>query len=127
MFLEGITDLLTPAEIRAALQTLPKGLDETYDFTMKRILGQRGDIAKLASLAIAWILHAERLLTVLELRCILSFERSSFRKKQFSEDDLIGEDVILSACAGLVTFVSLEGKLIAEFVRKFQVFLNVHI
>lgn len=97
---------LTANDVRAAVKEFPTGIEETYEMAMRRIEDQEPHLAELGKQALYWVYFSKRQLTVMELRHALSFQRS----KGISKDDLIGEDRILSACAGLISFVKLKDK-----------------
>lgn len=111
---------LTANDLRAAVSELPTGIDDTYHLAMTRIQAQELHLAKLGTQALYWVYFSKRRLTVIELRHALSFQRSG----AISKDDLIGEDQIRSACAGLISFVKLKDKrktVECQFSRKYSV------
>lgn len=90
---------MTVTEVRYALKTLPKGLDATYELSMNRIDSQSEGFRKLGRRVINWLVFAKTKLTVTELLHAVSFEPGM---KTMSAEDLVQEDDLISACAGLV-------------------------
>jgi hypothetical protein len=89
------------AEVREALKTLPKGLENTYNEFIDRIWGQKPEEdANLAKRVLGWITHAKRQLTTTELRLALSVSTSS---TTFDKNALPKTEYLISVCAGLVT------------------------
>ena len=94
---------MTPAEVRIALESFPKGseaLPIAYDQAMIRIEAQKRGMRLLAQKALGWITYAKRLLSVDELRYAIAVQRGH---SQFNEEDLSDIDDIVSACGGLIT------------------------
>ncbi|KAJ9412468.1 hypothetical protein QL093DRAFT_2570550 [Fusarium oxysporum] len=95
---------LTKGHLKQALQALGKGmegLDRTYDQAMERIAGQGHEAETLAKKILIWIIHSKRPLSTLELRHALAVEKSS---TALDTDFLLSPKLMLSLCAGLVTF-----------------------
>ena len=93
---------MSPAEVRMALDTLPKGGDAlpvVYNQAMQRIEAQKPGMSRLAQKAMSWITYAERLLTAVELQCALAVQHGT---SDFDEENLYDVDDIVSACGGLV-------------------------
>ena len=86
--------------LRAALDKLPKEIDQTYDEAMQRIQNQEEEEVDLAQQTLMWIVFARRPLTSLELRHALAVE---IGQRSLDEDALVDEDILESVCAGLVT------------------------
>ena len=94
---------MTPAEVRTALKSLPKGceaLSITYDQAMRRIEAQKRGMRLIALKALGWITYAKRTLSVDELRYAIAVQQG---RSQFDEEDLSDIDDIVSACGGLIT------------------------
>jgi ankyrin repeat protein len=87
-------------DIRKALESLPKALDDIYDEAMRRVSSQDEEDAKLAKRVLAWIFYAFRPLTIIEVQHALAVEPGNV---SFDGDALPDEDVLVSVCAGLVT------------------------
>jgi ankyrin repeat protein len=77
------------------------GLDRTYDQAMERIADQGHEAETLAKQILTWIIHSKRPLSTLELRHALAVEKSS---TALDTDFLPSPKLMLSLCAGLVTF-----------------------
>ncbi|KAL2853302.1 hypothetical protein BJY01DRAFT_259317 [Aspergillus pseudoustus] len=85
----------TDAEIRTALATLPKGLDETYDRCMDRI----NSSDKYAMKVFKWVGFAMRPLHIDELREAVAF---GFEDTKWDPERLPHKDVLIGCCANLV-------------------------
>lgn len=94
---------MTPAEVRIALESLPKGneaLPIAYDQAMRRIEAQKRGMRLIAQKALGWITYAKRPLSVEELRYAIAVQRGH---SQFNEENLSDIDDIVSACGGLIS------------------------
>ncbi len=98
--MDSLARKLTRREVRAALHSLPKELDETYDQAMQRIQNQDEGQAALAHRVLYWISYSLRPLTLAELQHALAVELGDV---DLDEDGLYETDLIASVCAGLVT------------------------
>ena len=90
-----ITQLPTKGHIKHALQNLARGvegLDEIYRLTMKRVDEYGKQI-------LAWIVHAIRPLSTIELQHALAIQRDT---RELDEDFLPNVQDLRSKCAGLV-------------------------
>ena len=85
--------------IRQTLDTLPKGLDATYDEAMSRINQQGEEDILLAQQVLSWISFAVRPLKLAELREALSVEPEAHELDDSAAPD---DELITSVCAGLV-------------------------
>ena len=113
LLIDALPSTVTPNTIRKHLSQLPSDLPETYRLTMKRIKEQEPSIAEIGLKTIAWVYFAKDRkrplerdqigLTIEELRHAVSFRPGM---KTLSQDDLVTEDQILSACAGLIVFTN---------------------
>lgn len=74
-------------------------LDDTYDQAMLRIEDQTRQQIKRAEQVLSWVTLAERPLTVKEMQCALAVASGD---TFLDEDGLPDEDMMVSACAGLV-------------------------
>ena len=109
--------------IRQALKALPISLDATYDEAMARIDAQNNDDKRLAEQVLAWISFAVRPLSLNELQEALAIEPGSH---QLDEDNIPGEELLTSVCAGLVV-VDQESQLVRlchysteEYLKRFR-------
>src|SRR5215469_5157351 len=103
LHLNTLIGLPTRGDIKQALRSLAKGaggLDETYKLTMERIECQGSGYRELAKQILAWIVHAKRPLSTLELRHALAVRPHMMK---LDEDYLPSVKVLRSVCAGLVT------------------------
>ncbi|KAK0639751.1 ankyrin repeat-containing domain protein [Cercophora newfieldiana] len=114
IYLDSLSDKFTVSGVRSAIRQFPKknpmkseaerleALDQAYDEALERINGQKQALRELAKNALAWIVHAKRPLTTLELQHALSIDgvRSP---SEFDFDNIPSVDDMVSVCAGLVT------------------------
>ena len=98
--MDSLAKKLTRREVRAALGSLPKELDETYDQAMQRIQNQDEGQTNLAHKVLYWISCSLRPLTVIELQQALAVELGD---EDLDEDGLYETELMVSVCAGLVT------------------------
>lgn len=75
-------------------------LTDAYEKTMETIVGQEPDLKALATQVLAWITCARRPLSILELQHALAVRPSS---EEFDDEYLPDIEMMMSACAGLVT------------------------
>ena len=87
-------------KLKTALDSLPEGLDETYDEVVERINAQNADESALAWKVLGWILHSARPLTVIELQHALAVEPGD---SYLDDDSITDEKLLTSVCAGIVT------------------------
>lgn len=87
-------------DIRKSLANLPTALYDTYDEAMRRIWGQGEEDIKLAERLLSWITHAYRPLKLAEIQHALAVEKGD---SNLDKDGIPEEDIMVSACAGLVT------------------------
>lgn len=97
--MDSLAKKLSRREVRAALDSLPKELDETYDQAMQRIQNQDEGQTALAHKVLYWISCSLRPLTVAELRHALAVEPGDC---DLDEDGLYETELLVSVCAGLV-------------------------
>ena len=81
---------------------------------MARIQQQDSDLVQIAMDTLSWVYFAKRRLTVDELCHAISLNQHG--KEGFNPTDLIGEDRIFTACAGLITVARRE----CQFARKYH-------
>jgi hypothetical protein len=86
--------------LKDALNSLPEGLDATYDGAMERIKAQSSDDFELARKVLYWINYALRPLAIKEIQIALAVRPSD---NTLDEDGISEEERLLSVCAGLVT------------------------
>ncbi|KAK4101588.1 hypothetical protein N658DRAFT_425381, partial [Parathielavia hyrcaniae] len=98
--MDSLAKKLTRREVRAALSSLPKELDETYDQAIQRIDSQDEGQTALAHRVLYWISCSLRPLTVAELRHALAVEPGD---RDLDEDGLHDPELLVYVCAGLVT------------------------
>ncbi|KAJ7476775.1 ankyrin repeat-containing domain protein [Mycena latifolia] len=99
LHIESLATKNTIKAVREALQHLPRDLQHTYDEAMERINYQTKEDRELGLLALTWVANAKRPLSAAELREALAIEPESLF---LDTDNLLGMDIILSACAGLM-------------------------
>ena len=109
--------------MQAAVNTLPAGINEMYQETLKRIENQAPEVATIARLALLWVAHAKSPMHVQELVGMLatSYELGSLEMGVFSVDGIIKKNVLLAICAGLLV-VEESGEV--RFIRKLYPFRN---
>lgn len=90
----------TAKAVLTALHELPVSLSASYEGALERTEHQKGDDSSLARRVLYWTTYAQRPLGVLELRHALAVEDG---ETEFDEGNLVDEDILLSACCGLVT------------------------
>lgn len=114
---------LTADELRAAVKELPSGIEDSHAMVLTCIREREPHLARLGMDALSWVYfskRSKRRMTVKELQHALSFQQSN----TISKDDLISEDRIRSACAGLIDFVALKNKQATagcQFSREFHI------
>ena len=114
LLIDLVSESVTPADVREALHTLPKGIDDVHKSTYEdRVLKLEPSLSALAVKALSWITHAKRPLTVLELRHAVSFRPGM---ANITADDLVAAEDILLACAGLIVFEG-DGHHLVRFAR----------
>lgn len=86
-------------KIRETLDTLPQGLDATYDHALERIASQAEDDRALAMRILTWITCSFTPMTARILQHGVAMEPGLV---ELDEDDLPDIDLMVSVCAGLV-------------------------
>lgn len=86
-------------KIRETLDTLPQGLDATYDHALERIASQAEDDHALAMRILTWITCSFTPMTTRILQHGVAMEPGLV---ELDEDDLPDIDLMISVCAGLV-------------------------
>lgn len=95
-----ISDCLTEGEIKYALKTLPKDLNETYERMLRKILDRGGRSAELVRRVLLWIMGSRRPLRLLELQEAVMIEPES---KQLNESYRVLDPFdILKICGSFV-------------------------
>jgi hypothetical protein len=97
--MDSLANQPTRGHIKQALQSLPKGLDKTYEQAMKRIENQGSGFRELAKKILSWVTHAKRTLSTTELRHALAVEP---RDAELNGDFLPDVEILGSICAGLI-------------------------
>ncbi|ORY10990.1 hypothetical protein BCR34DRAFT_484890, partial [Clohesyomyces aquaticus] len=87
-------------DIRRSLASLPQQLNDTYHEAMRRIWSQSEEDVDLAERLLSWIVCAKRPLKLIEVQHALAVEEGDV---DLIEDGMPDEDLMISACAGLVT------------------------
>jgi len=87
------------AQVRQAIQDLPKGIEKAYDKAIDRIRQQNEDDRTLAFAVLSWITFACRPLSVLELRFAVAMAPDA---TELDSDDAVMETCLTLYCAGLV-------------------------
>ncbi|KAI8952784.1 hypothetical protein F4801DRAFT_188270 [Xylaria longipes] len=94
-----LTHLSRFSEIRSAVQTHSKGLDDIYNESMQRIMLQPREKRTTAIKALSWIYHSKRQLTVEELVHALAINSDETIP---AYEDVISERAVLDLCDGLI-------------------------
>jgi ankyrin repeat protein len=100
LHLDSLAKKLTRREVRTALGSLPKELDEVYDQAMQRIKNQDENQAALAHKVLYWISCSLRPLTLAEMQHALAVEPGD---EDLDKDGIHDKELMISVCAGLVT------------------------
>lgn len=90
----------TPKDLRKALGALPNTLENMYCETMQRVTDQTEFEKQLGLRVLSWVSWASRPLKPKELQHALAVEDS---QRNFDDENIVDEDLLLSSCAGLVT------------------------
>lgn len=90
---------LNTADVRKALEILPKGIDDTYHEAMERIERQDAERRELAKRVLLWITFAFQPLSVKALQHALAVELDT---ASLDPEAIIDDDILTSVCAGLV-------------------------
>ncbi|KAK0507966.1 hypothetical protein JMJ35_009855 [Cladonia borealis] len=99
LHMESLASHLNKAQVRNALDKLPKELDDTYDEALQRIASQGQPSLEMAYRVLFWISYAYRPLTVEELQCALAVTPN---RSTFDKNAVTLEGTLVSICAGLV-------------------------
>jgi hypothetical protein len=89
--------------MREALKHLPPNINGAYEDVLQHVHAKNPEARDLAYATLAWVLYANRPLTLTELLDALSIEESSRTR---DPDNMAGASQMLSSCAGLVTVES---------------------
>lgn len=100
LHIEALTREPTIGHVESALQSLPRELDETYKQALTRVQNQGGNVSVLAEKILCWVVHARRVLSIVELQHALAIQLG---KSELDEKFIPSPEVIGSVCAGLVT------------------------
>jgi hypothetical protein len=100
LHMDSLSKKLTVRQVRSALASLPKELDDMYHQVMERIQKQDEARATLAHRVLHWIVHSLRPMKTEELRHALAIESGD---EDLDEDGLFDTEQLVSTCAGLVT------------------------
>ena len=99
LHMDSLGGKLNAREVRAALENLPEGMDDTYDEAMKRVERQEDSHKQLAKRVLSWITYVIRPLSVQELQHALAVMHDT---THIDPDDIIDDEILTSVCAGLV-------------------------
>lgn len=83
----------------ARLEEMPKGLDELYTETFRRIEAQSEDRASIAKRALCWLLFAQYPLPMEAVRLAVSEDLAEACKDSAL---VVEESTLLAACCGLI-------------------------
>lgn len=98
--MEVLTGSTNFASLMDALESLPSGLEAMYDWTLRRIEAQPQADALLAKRALLWLTFAKSPLRIVDLQCALA---TSYDAGRFIPESVCPVEIILTACAGLVS------------------------
>ncbi|EPS40170.1 hypothetical protein H072_6021 [Dactylellina haptotyla CBS 200.50] len=93
----------TVGNLKLALQSLPSGIEETYNQAMRRIENQGRGNRELAKDILAWLVHAKRVFSTIELQHAVTIKPGDL---ELNQDFIPTPEMIASICAGLVTIDS---------------------
>ncbi len=98
----------TIKEIKLALKSMPRELNELYEQTLKRIQTQAGNDGALGMRILSWIAHAKRPLSVEELRhgLAVEYDDDAGELDELDKDNLLSQESLVDVCAGLVVIDS---------------------
>ena len=99
--LDALQDCFTVHAATQILEAFPQEIRDVYQQAWNRILKSDEHQASLAKAAFAWVLNAQRSLTVEQLRRALATCPETYH---FEPARLMEESDILAACRGLITF-----------------------
>ncbi|RPB26576.1 ankyrin, partial [Terfezia boudieri ATCC MYA-4762] len=88
-------------QMKETVESLPAGLDQTYEAAMARVLGQQADSSQLGKLVLTWITTAFRPLSVVELQHALATS-SNPELTSLAQDGIIDPRRLVLVCCGLV-------------------------
>lgn len=87
--------------MREALESLPQGLDDTYNNAIERIAAQGPEDFELARQVFCWITYARNPLTIAQLQHAIAIERGM---TELDDEDVLREETLVALCAGLIKF-----------------------
>lgn len=103
LHIEALAKKQTRKALRLALNSLPKGLDETYEEAFHRIRSQDDDDVTLATRVLSWISFADRPLKLTEMQHAIAAMDLDFEEEYLDQEGLPEVDILLAVCAGIVT------------------------
>jgi hypothetical protein len=118
-----ISTVSNPKRLKRALESIADGsysLDEAYNDTMRRLKSQHGGFDAESMVLLAFVTHASRDLTVLELEHALAIE---VNEPFFDRDNISDLEAVIDSCSGLVTIDPEERKVVLGHCR----FVSLHI
>ncbi|KAJ7766224.1 ankyrin repeat-containing domain protein [Mycena metata] len=99
LLMSHVLGLTTLKQIRQSLVALPSNLNSAYQSTLERIMVQTTSRRILALRAIAWIINAERRLTIAELLHAFAVEEG---EDEIDDENITTLRILLQVCVGLV-------------------------
>ncbi|KAJ7586734.1 ankyrin repeat-containing domain protein, partial [Mycena floridula] len=99
LHMDSLTSKHNKKSLLAALSTLPKEIEESYDETLSRIRMQSAEDCALAFRVLSWLTHAQRSLRVRELQHALAVSPET---AEMDLEDIVEVNILTSVCAGLV-------------------------
>lgn len=102
LHLNLLIDKTSPKAFKYALEKLPQksdALDWVYNHAMTRIDNQEASFIQLADKILAWIMFAQRPLTIVELQHTLAIEK---REPELDRENITIVEESVSVCVGLM-------------------------
>lgn len=98
--IHAVLDSVSAGEMEEALDTMPQGLDDAFEETLRRIQAQPENRQTMAMNTLMWISHAKRPLLVGELLDALSIKSS---ERSLNKRNRPSQRLVLECCFGLVS------------------------
>ncbi|KAH6887863.1 hypothetical protein BKA70DRAFT_1164372, partial [Coprinopsis sp. MPI-PUGE-AT-0042] len=99
--LDAICHCLSIHDVQETLDQFPSEIEGVYAQTWSRILNQHQRHVSLAKAVLLWVIHAERSMTIEELRCVVATSPESHK---FEPARMVPEATLLGLCRGLIVF-----------------------
>jgi hypothetical protein len=106
LHVNALSQNFSVADIRAALEHLPEGLDATYEDVMGRIFSQHKGAVNVAKKVLGWLTFAKEPLTTTTLQHALAVVTDSTK---FNHEAVIEVEDLISVCGGIVIIDPLSG------------------